>query len=234
MTTFSQLVDAMVLEHLRPDLLTTIVSYVNQTIREVHMNEKSGLPIYFESNRDEDEITVLELPALWPIPSVPRFQAVEAIFYSDINVYAKRRAPIKTQLEHTFGSAFWYRTGAQIALSGVVEGSTVKISWFDYPRQLAYYTAANRPAVWNVESQTFSYHADYNSTDELKETARELSTNWLLQRWEMTIMQGVRNKIHARLGEPERAKTSYSLYSALRMQLVNSESMELEPVYGGQ
>lgn len=237
MTTFSQLVDEIVVELLRPDLRTTAASYLNQTIREVHMHEQTQLPIYFESNRLEDEGTVATLPALWDIPSVPRFQALETLYYPDFGEYARKRHPSKIRLQKSLDFPYyWYRTGSAIALGGLEVGHDYEISWFEYPRTLTYYAAASRPMTYATDSDTPTYNTvgaiDYNSTPELQAEAERLTTNWLIQRWAETLKQGVRNKIWVRLGEETRLRASYSIYSGLRAQLINAESMELTPEYG--
>jgi hypothetical protein len=239
MSTFSQLVDELTVEHLRPDLRVTISSYLNATIREVHMHEQTQVPVYYDSNRLEVEVTISgSPPALWEIPKVTRFQAVDAIYYSDFGVYAVKRAPTKVYAPHLQGSPYyWYRSGQTIALGGLNATNKAKISWFEYPKTLLYYAAAARPMVWNVETESPSFQTvgavDYNSTPELQATALELTTNWLIQRWAEMLKQGVRNKVFARLGEMDRTRTSYSMYASQRAQCINSESMELNTVYGG-
>lgn len=239
MSTFSQLVDELTIEHLRPDLRTTISSYLNATIREVHMHETTQLPVYYESNRLEvDVVVATDPPALWAIPKVTRFQAIETIYYPDFGEYATKRAPSRIYQPHLVGSPFfWYRSGPTIALGGLNITNKAKISWFEYPRALTYYAAAARPATWDAASESLIYNTvgstDYDATDESRELAEELTTNWLLQRWGEMLKQGTRNKIFARLGEEARTRTSYSMYVSQRVQCVNSESMELNSVYGG-
>lgn len=237
MSTFSQVVDELVTEHLRPDLRTSIAAYLNATIREVHMREQGGTPIYYESNRLEDTGTIAALPALWDIPSVPRFQVLETLFFPDYGEYAKKRAPARVHLTQFNGSPFyWYRTGSAIAMSGILVGQDFNISWFEFPKTLLYYVSGQRPMTWSEETELPTYHTvgatDYNLNAASRALADSLTTNWLILRWKEMLKQGVRNKIFVRLGEETRARASYSIYSGLRGQCMASESMEMNPQSG--
>ena len=48
MTTFSQLVDSVVSETKRPDLVSEIATYLNQTIREVHFSADRNAALFAE------------------------------------------------------------------------------------------------------------------------------------------------------------------------------------------
>lgn len=226
MTTFSQLVDELAAEVVRPDLRTTICSYVNQTIRELHSRRDSGLPVQFASNRVETEVTAAELPFVWSIPNVARFQSIESIFDPATGQYLRQKTPgdIYRDTNHPFPALYYYRSGPTVVLNGIAVGASVKMSYFEYPRLLTYYASDERPAVWDSITEVFTYLAAYESTSELQETAESLTTNWLLLRWgELVIKEGVRAKVWKRLAELDRARLAYSAYSSLRDQLVATE-----------
>lgn len=235
MTTFSQLVDDMTTEHVRPDLRTSIAAYANQTIREVHAGRNNSAPILFGSNRYEAEWTVVGNPSLWTIPHVSRFQRLEAVYLVEAGVYAQERSPDRVYKDYSPENRYyWYRTGAQIAIgdrsSQSLVGTTVRFSYFLFPKQLKYYAANARPAVFDVETEGFTYAAGYEVSDESRAQAEELSTNWILLRWgEAVIKQGVRAKVFARLGE-ERARIAYSSFESMREQLHAAEQWQQNTV----
>jgi hypothetical protein len=227
MTTFSQMVDELVLEHLRPDLKTSICAYLNQTIREVH-SDKNGIPILFNSNRNELDYTVTVLPVVWPIPSVPRFQKLDTAYYPESGRYAKERA-LSRAYDNGVGSddAYWYRSGQNIVFNGVLVGNHIYLAWFEFPRQLLYYAVADRPATYDVENDSYTYLPAYDVDATTREDAVNKTDNWLLTRWPEMMKQGVRSKIFSRLGEDVRAKTNYSLYESQRAGLIGSEQYNL-------
>jgi len=229
MTTFSQLVDDMTKELLRPDLRNTIVAFTNQTIRECHLKQPDGVAILFESNRQEVEWTVPSLPAVWPIPFVTRFQRMQTAFYKERNCLAKKKDPNKA-LRNGVNSydPFWYRTGGFFAFNGINAGETVQIGYYEYPARLKYYPDdSSRPCNFNFETELYTYNTASNVNDTTRATARDLCTNWLLLRWgESVIKAGVRLKVFARLGDDTRAKLMYGPFENLRKGMIASESTE--------
>lgn len=223
MTTFSQLVDEITLELLRPDLRVSIAAYLNSTIREIHAVGNTGLPILFSENRLEVEFSPLTVPAVWPIPSTPRFQRLEVAYESVKGVYYKERALTRIN-DASMEPYWWYRTGSNIAFSNLEVGETVELAYFEFPRLLTYYAAAARPATWSSETETFTYLPAYDVDETTRENARNLSTNWLLLRWgELALKQGIRSKVWSRLGDMDRARIAYSAFEAMRVQLIASE-----------
>lgn len=222
MTTFSQLIDEMVLELLRPDLRTSITAYANSTIRELHAKPGNSAPILFGENRYEAEFSPLVVPAVWPIPSMPRFQRLEIAYEPVKGVYYTERA--LTRINDTSPNPYWwYRTGSNIAFSNLEVGETIDLAYFMFPRLLSYYAVPDRPATWDSTTEQFTYHAAYNGTPELQATARDLTINWILSRWgELAVKQGIRSKVWARLDD-NRARIAYSAFEAMREQLQAAE-----------
>lgn len=229
MTTFSQLVDSIVSETKRPDLVSEIVSYLNQTIREVHFTPDRGAALFYNENFREALLTSnVESGFTWDVPNPGTFQKMVLVKYPSVflrngdDVYASETTPGRhlRDLDH-----FFYRVGGTFVFSGYGGlNAQLMLGWYEYPPSLKYKTLAQRAAEYDVELG-WTYHADVN-TPELQEAARLLSTNWLLMRWSDVIAEGVRAKVYKRLSDTERARTCYSLYGSLRQGLWTSETAE--------
>jgi len=226
MTTFSQMVDDLVVESLRPDLLPTIITYLNQTIRDVHFGQQNKALIKYNDNLNESIVYgVGEQSTVWPIPSSQLFAKVEAIFFPDVDSLAVERKP---SMIHTLGTepATWYRSGQNLVFDGYGGiNAPIWIAFLSYPRQLVYYKK-DRPCVWSDAEQTYTYATAYAGTPELQETARLLCTNWLLERWQHVIMEGGRAKLYKRLEKELGMRAAYSSFESARMALVAAESFE--------
>jgi len=238
MTTFSQVVDEMTLEIVRPDMITMIPGFLNQTIREMHMHAQTNMPVFFDDNRNEALVTVSQADSndgtfLWDIPNMALLQAIEAINYGYGNRYAKQKSPQVARLNDLSdpnGGYYWYRSGPQIAMAGTGgDGKTVRISWFAYPRSLRYYLpGSTRPLTYNEE--TMEYAQPQGATISLEE-AMNLSTNWLLQRHAEVLKEGIRAKAYKRMDDQFRASTAYSQFQAMRTGMQNAESVEMTASY---
>ena len=231
MTTFSQLIDAMVLETKRADLRTEMSSYLNQTLRELHFDPERGGAHLFRDNLTETLITsAVESGLTWDIPSPQNFQAMLAVEYQSMmtnqgdRVFAVERLPGRGVTNEDY---WFYRAGVTYAFTGNGGiGSLVALAYYEYPRNLKYYAAAVRPATYD-QDLGWTYAAEFDTSDELRLAARNFVTNWLLMRWGDVITEGLRAKIYKRVSDTERARTCYSLYSTLRKGLVSSESADL-------
>lgn len=224
MTTFSQLVDEVVLELLRPDMTVVIAQYANQTIREMHSRPATNAPVYFDANRNEDELTVTtDSPWLWEIPSMTRFQKLETVYCPDLDIYLEARQPrmIHQASYEPYAEQFYYRTGTMYAFAGLAAGMLIHASYFMYPRVLAYKATNNRVVRFNPD--TDSYEQIANPGTPATEPQLELETNWLLQRHDSTIREGVRAKIWKRIGDDSRTRTAYSAFESARTAVWNTE-----------
>jgi hypothetical protein len=233
MYTFSQLVDEMVSETKRPDLVTEIGRYVNQTIREVHFTEDRGGAVFYHDNfREELLVANVESGMTWQIPEPTQFQKLQVVRF--MSVYDDDGRPkfahlVRPSRRMNDFCEFYYQSGNIFVFSGYGGlNSAIALGWYEFPRGLVYKSEANRPASFDIELG-WSY-ADGINTDELQAAARELTTNWLLMRWPDVISEGVRAKVFKRLSDDVRARTSYSLYQSLRHGLWTSEVSE---IYGG-
>lgn len=230
MSTFSQIVDELVLEHIRPDLRTSICSWLNETIREVHFDNRNGTngTILYDSNRVEDEFVPSVLPALWSIPAIARFQQLEAAFHKERGVYFHKKNPARVY-ERGFDNVdpYWYRSGPSLVFNGMNVGDTAKLSWFEFPRRLNYYLVGARPATYDIETDSWTYIPAYDVSDATRQNAQDISSNWLLLRWAEVLKEGVRAKLFKRQGEETRAKMCFSQFESLKLGLVSSESYQM-------
>lgn len=233
MTTYSQLVDRLVIESRRPDMRPNIESYVNQTIRELHIMPNSGAALLFKSNMIELEITAdVDDGFIWSFPRPQSFQAIETVFYNTPQKHATERIPstIHMFLNQINGKYYYYRTGDGIAMSGYGGiGSLIKIAYFEFPRRLVYFPLADRPVQWNEADETWVYK-DGIVTEQQKLEALQKCTNWMLFRWEDIVKQGAFSKTAAFLANYDRARLAYSLYESLRPGLHLAEQYT-PPVY---
>lgn len=233
MHTFSQMVDEMVSETKRPDLVNEIARYVNQTIREIHFTSDRNAAVFFTSNLQEAMIVAdHDSRLVWEMPDPTRFQKMLGVkYFNSLDsagdaVWARETSPGRhmNDLCH-----FYYRVGGTFAFHGFGGlNSQVGLAWYEFPRSLKYKVPAARPAEYDVDSG-WVYDPLVN-TPELEEGARELTSNWLLLRWTDVIAEGVRAKVYKRLSDDARSRTCYSLYQSLRQGLITSETAEL---YGG-
>lgn len=227
--TFSQIIDELAISELRrPDMRVAITSYLNQTIRDVHSKRGTRSAIHFGENRVEDELTIIAVPVIWDIPIPNRFQVMEAIYAVDRGVYLVPKNPsiIFRETSNPMDRFNYYRSGSGFVLNGVSLNETIRFTFFQFPKMLTYYAPADRPAVWNPETETFTYHIDYSATPELQANARDLVTHWLIQRHGETLKEGVRAKTYRRLANEIQAKMSYSEFEDLREMIHLSEGVD--------
>lgn len=234
MTTFSQMVDLLLKEIVRPDMVTMLPDYLNQTIREMHTNAQTSLPVAYADNRIEHLITidssVLDADNfVWPLPDPTRFQMVEAIYYRGVGRYAKPRTPDVARVRNfsdPLRSYYYYRSGPNLAFSkpgGV--GDIVEASILYYPRRLLYQQGTQRKVSWNAESEVFEYINGGTIAD------LDKATNWLLQRHADCLMEGTRAKAYKRMDDQNRAKLAYSQYESMRAAVIATESVSPDAQY---
>lgn len=236
MTTFSQLVDKVVLETSRPDMRDQICDYLNQTIREVHFTPDTGKAVFYESNYREVQVTATSEDGLsWSIPDVAVFQQELCVRFDNkfdqdgSTVYAQKAIPGPKMQSLDY---FYYRGASSFMFGGRVgyggNGAKVSIAYFEFPRGLVYYpnpTRAYREVVWNPITYAWDF-VDDELTPDQQEVILAKYTNWILQRWEQVLLEGLRAKVYKRTGDTARQQTSYSLFKQGVMNLLSSESGE--------
>jgi len=234
MTTFSQMVDLLLKEIVRPDMVSMLPDYLNQTIREMHTNAQTSLPVAYADNRIEHLITIdSSVDAsdnfVWPLPDPTRFQMVEAIYYRSIGRYAKPRSPDVARVRNfsdPLREFYYYRSGPNLAFSrpGRV-GDVIEASILYYPRRLTYQQGTQRKVRWNAESEAFEYINGGTIAD------LDKATNWLLQRHADCLMEGTRAKAYKRMDDQNRAKLAYSQYESMRAAVIATESVSPDAQY---
>ncbi len=222
-TTFSQLVDDLAVELRRSDLRDTIATYVNQSVRELHSRPSQNVIVKFDANRVEDEQVVASAnPYLWQIPSVTRFIDIETAYLPEYGIYVPPKNP-KISREFSFqpnSEIYYYRTGPTYAFAGIGVGATVQLSYFMYPRFLAYKASVDRLVRYDPDTDSFVLIAGGGAPTEEQ---LDLEVHWPIMRWADTIRQGARSKVYGRLGDMDRSRTAYSAFESSRMTVWNSE-----------
>lgn len=235
---FSELVDRICVEASRLDLKSIAAGYLNQTIRECHMDPAENTALFFWPNYREDQVIAdVDSAFYWSIPNTRVFQGIQAARFDNVTddegnpIYAEELIPGKVGNKQDYA---FQRTADRIIFKGYGgSGKTISIAYFEYPRSLQYYDVASRPATFNWESETWTYMTtptNYDQDDTTRETARGLVSNWLLERWSIVLEEGLRAKIYKRLSDDTRAKTCYSLYTQQRLGLQNSELADIAGV----
>lgn len=231
MTTFSQMVDKIVAETLRPDLKNEIGTYLNQTIREVHANPKTNASVKYRDNYKEIALTSNVAEGFyWDIPKPSVFQGICATEYSAVwvdglNPWAVETRPGPAMQRNLYG---YYRAGSRVFFRNYGGNqATIKQSWFEFPPSLNYYELASRPAQYS-DADGWTYSGAWGATPESQAAAQELVSNWILLRWAVVLEEGLRAKVYKRISDTERAALSYSMYSSQRLLLVTTESMETD------
>lgn len=232
MFTFSQLVDDLVSETRRPDMITDIGRFVNQTIRELHFSsDRNAATVYRDNFRELQLVAPAESGFTWTQPAPELFQKMACVQYPDVRnslgevQWAKCVTPGPHVRQY---DCYYYQVGQTYVFSGYGGlNARINLGYFEFPRSLVYEPPGEcRPAEFDPEKGwAYNPAGGWNESDCLKEQARELTTNWLLMRWHDVVAEGVRAKIYKRLSDEGRQRTSYSLFKQLALGLYTSETM---------
>jgi hypothetical protein len=212
---FSELVDICVQRSGRPNHQPDIIAYATQTVRQMQTKN------YFKKNLIEDQIIATADPYTWIPPE--RIQKIKAVRYSngDYPVYYLPGAKQKETLSFYYGAAGYYvfkgmSSGFQQA--GVSQQNTIDIAYYQFTKKLKYYAVAARPAVYDYETETYTY-ADFsgdggtNWNDPAnQETARNLIGNWILKDWNELVQEGTLAKIFKLIDNTTRASTHFAFF----------------------
>lgn len=231
MSTFSQMIDTLVTEIVRPDMVAMLPGFLNQTIRECHSGVEKQEPIFFDEGRHEVAATasgVTDGVYLWPIPSTPHFQAIDAIWFRKYSVYATALSPqvIRDVSNVRPNDRFaYYRTGPYFAMRGFgTDGDLIDVSWFEYPRSLVYYPAGvNRPLEFDPTTLTYSQPSGATIT---LEEAKALTMNWIIERHTEMLKEGVRAKAYKRMGDEFRSNLCYSQFKQMLAGMQQAEGAQ--------
>lgn len=234
MTTFSQVIDTCSAEMARPDYLNFLPSWLNQVVRECHLNPNSAerIPVGFARNLIEAAIvTNTDTGFVWDFPRPQRFQFMDAVLYADIGKYADERKLSRARIvaDAPGQTRYWYRSGNGLVFSGYPGiGATINVGYYEYPRRLIYYAQADRPCDWDEEDEAYVYHTvgatNYDLNDTTRASARDLCTNWIFETWPDIPLQGLRVKVSGRQGDSEKNRIGYAAWQQLLPGFIASES----------
>lgn len=230
MTTFSQLIDDTIIELVRPDLLQMMPSYLNQTIRELHMFSRDGTPVFYDDNRREELVTLSNMDINegvynWQIPNMALFQGVGALWYDSVGRYVQPGNPQTARIVSGYPGErrYWYRSGQYIVFSDAGrDGQTVRVMYYEYPRSLVYYPDGKSPILFNRETGLYELNPNRQDQTLTYDQAMDRSTNWMLQRHEETQREGLRAKAWKRADDNNRAKLSYSTFETQKLGIQES------------
>ncbi len=218
-STFSALIDEAIARSQRKDRIADIVSYARSSLRECQVLA------YFEQDMVELSVAVDVLPFVWPRPL--RLRTILAAKPQSITT-ARGEQKYFTNLppgESTrTADYFLYLSGNDYIFSGLhlEVNQVIDIAYMAYSRKFIYYAVADRPATFDPETETWSYHVDYVGTTELQEEARNLVTNWIVEHWYDMLLEGTLAKLYKTVGD-ERNRTAFSLYKSMQKDLLRGE-----------
>ena len=229
MTTFSQLVDRLLLETRRPDMRADIITYANQTIRELHTDPESNKVLFFADNFRQLLLTAdVDNGFSWEIPNPATFQKLHVVQFMGVYDGCESVFSTPTTPGRHLNSLRWYhyQAGNRFFFNGYGGlNMQIALGYYEFPQRLVYQAEADRLVTWDEEAQVFVYDPSLN-TDELREAALAKVSNWMLIRWVDTVAEGLRAKIYKRVSDTERARTCYSMYQQMRAGMWTSENAQ--------
>lgn len=218
--TFSALIDEVKGRSQRRERIADMVSYARSTIRECQVQA------HFEQDLVEGQFTIDAVPYEWARPM--RLRALLAV--KPNGVLDRHQNPIwfanKPPGEYRFGDRyFYYLSGSTFVFAGddLEASQMIDLAYFTYSRKFVYYeTTAERPATFDPETELWAYSAAYDVDDTTRAAGRELVTNWLLENWYDTILEGTLAKIFKAVGD-QRSKMAFSLYKSQQKDILHGE-----------
>lgn len=240
MTTFSQLIDELLVTSGRRNKLTDLTRFTNQTIRECHANQQ-GKPYMFQINLVEDALIAdTDLAFKWRVPMT--FQIMQTASYLNaLNtdgrpIFPKFQPPGRRINDLQY---YYYRSGTAFVFAGFGGiGAQINIAYYAYPNRLPYLEVGQRPAIFNELTQEYEFF-DLTSTGGLdytmpenQQTALDLTTNWVLEKWPEVVRWGVLSSLYPLVGDA-RASVHFARFNTLREQLITEEGGQvLDPNQG--
>lgn len=228
---FSELVDDIVRRTNRQDFIKDIAIYANEVLRSVHCTE------FFY--RDEVEICLNVDEALaeqntfvWERPR--DFRAIVAVKYLDKPFLDEKEtfiANIPPGIGQANSDMFYYGVGTHFVFYCRHGLSRIAVAYVKAPRRFTYYPEGERPAVFNRETNTWSYldrsgkYVASLGSDELEQQARDKVYDWLLADYDVMISSGVATKIFSILNDP-RNKVEYANFKEALKYVRQTEKYE--------
>ena len=217
---FSELVDDVMLMigRTNPRTKENVVNYVRMTMRELQMLG------YFDNDHVEETITATASPHVWDKPA--NLRQLRTVRYSEnynAGRWPKLLRPGKVQNDQVY---FYYAGTDYFMFNGIAIGQPIGLSMYMYFPYLKYYETALRPAVFDRVAGTWTYLSAYDTNDTLRETARNLVSNWVLRDWDFLVKEGTLAKTYKMLREERMAAASYSNYRNGQKDLTAGETSE--------
>jgi len=216
--TFSALIDEAIFRSKRRDREQDLVSYARSTIRECQVLA------FFEQDLIEDTLTVDAVPYIWPRPIRLRTMLAarpDIVGRRGKRIWFKNRPPGQVVKDEEY---YLYLSGSSYVFTGdaLEIGATIDVAYFNYSRKFSYYATADRPAAFDPDTETWSYHASYDTDATTRAAAEELVNNWLVFHWYDLILEGMLAKVFKAVGD-ERSRTAFALYKQFQKDLLASE-----------
>ena len=219
--TFSAAVDHVRSRSGRWDKTTDIKGYLRATMREAQVKA------FFANDLVEDQLTPNADPYTWTKPNT--FRQMLAVSYPHLvdsqgrPIIPSYIPPSKKLIRST--SPYFYYDGPTyfiFAGHGTTGTPLINIAYGEYISPFAYYgTLADRPATFDEETQTWSYKTA--TTDDEKQAARDLVTNWLLFNWFDLCVEGCLAKLYKNFADPRKAET-FALFKSFLKDLQKGEA----------
>jgi len=216
--TFSSAVDLVIERSGRPNLKSSIISYVRLAIRELQSKVKS------KNDLIEDQLLADASPFVWEQPQ--NFRQIVAVKYPGIYdgqgnpIYPRAITPSSLQNRFDY---YYYGSGNSFVFAGIDSGSLVDVAYLQWVPPLAYYAPDSRPAVFELETNTWSYATA--STPDEQQAARDQVTNWILFNWFDAVVEGALAKLYKTVGD-DRAVSTFALFKSFEKDFINSVQQE--------
>ena len=203
---FSELVDEVSLNTNRGVDLVQTAQFANATLRECQITHGA----FFDNDLIEDKITTTSAsPFVWDKPV--RFRQMQAVKYPN-GYYPKFIAPGKKLAGQT---KFFYSAATYFTFVGLAQGDEIGLAYHSYARRFPYYAVADRPAVYDFTTETYTYAAAFDVDDATRAAARALVSNWELQDWYDTVMSGTVAKVLKR-AQDQKSGVAFAEYAGMR------------------
>jgi len=214
LNTFSAAVDDAIVRSGRPDRKADIIAFVRTTIRECQVQA------YFRNDFVEDTLTADGEVFLWTYPQ--EFRILRTVRYPFTNnrgerVYPDEVLPGRNQRDKVY---FYYGGPGYYAFAGLSNALDIDVAYYKTSKKLPYYESADRPATFDLETDSWSYLTAADDASQL--IAREAVSNWLLFTYYDTIIEGTLAKLFKIIGD-DRSSPTYALYKSLQSTMLATE-----------
>lgn len=234
---FSELVDICVSRSKRTDKRADVISFVNQTIREMQAKQRLA------KNLNEDKVVTTAEPHIWTPPT--RFQRMRTVLYEATLCHPKFLQPGVIQRKK---NEYYYRSTTAFVFVGAGLNTVIDLAYYRFVKKLQYYELGKREAVYDFTTETWSFPLQEAFIAQMKVngyTAAEIAaqqaifdaqqqghidnaSNWILLDWFELVQEGTLAKLWKLLEDEKRAATHFSFY--MRQYNEAFLSTELEPV----